>query len=298
MSGVVAAKHAYLIIAHNEFGLLSKLIKLLDDERNDIYIHIDKKVPNNNIPQLFTTKASLFFVKRRGVTWGGDNMIWCELDLLKAATKKYHSYYHLISGVDLPIKSQDYIHKFFSENSKNYFNVYEVLEKDEAIRYRVRYYHLFQNKTGRNTGKLARIFEIAESIVLFIQKKLGVNRIKKDGLKLYKGGQWFSITHELAEYVISCEKKIKKNFRFSFCADEIFLQTVVMNSKFMDTLAYNAMRFIDWNRGAPYTFRFNDYNELMSSNMLFARKFSETTDVGIVNEIFDCLISQVMEQEN
>lgn len=99
-------KHAYLIIAHNEFGLLKKLVELLDDKRNDIYIHIDKKVPYTKMPQLCTKNAGLFFVKRRNVGWGGDNMIWCELDLLKIATQTHHSYYHLISGVDLPIKSR------------------------------------------------------------------------------------------------------------------------------------------------------------------------------------------------
>lgn len=30
-------KHAYLIIAHNDFYILEKLLMLLDDERNDIY---------------------------------------------------------------------------------------------------------------------------------------------------------------------------------------------------------------------------------------------------------------------
>ena len=35
--------HAYMIIAHNQFELLERLIAALDDERNDIYIHIDKK---------------------------------------------------------------------------------------------------------------------------------------------------------------------------------------------------------------------------------------------------------------
>ena len=39
-------KHAYLIIAHNNFYILKKLIALIDDERNDIYIHIDKKTKN------------------------------------------------------------------------------------------------------------------------------------------------------------------------------------------------------------------------------------------------------------
>lgn len=30
-------KHAYLIMAHNEFEVLKKLIIILDDKRNDIY---------------------------------------------------------------------------------------------------------------------------------------------------------------------------------------------------------------------------------------------------------------------
>ena len=37
-------KHAYMIIAHNQFDLLEKTIHILDDERNDFYIHIDAKV--------------------------------------------------------------------------------------------------------------------------------------------------------------------------------------------------------------------------------------------------------------
>ncbi|RRK09135.1 glycosyl transferase, partial [Lactiplantibacillus garii] len=39
-------KHAYLITAHHQFTLLCRLIKMIDDERNDIYIHIDKKAKN------------------------------------------------------------------------------------------------------------------------------------------------------------------------------------------------------------------------------------------------------------
>ena len=37
-------KHAYLILAHNEFEVLNRLIESLDDVRNDIYIHFDAKV--------------------------------------------------------------------------------------------------------------------------------------------------------------------------------------------------------------------------------------------------------------
>lgn len=36
-------KHAYLIIAHDNWKILEKLLILLDDKRNDIYLHIDRK---------------------------------------------------------------------------------------------------------------------------------------------------------------------------------------------------------------------------------------------------------------
>lgn len=36
-------KHAYLIMVHNQFYVLEILLKLIDDERNDIFLHIDKK---------------------------------------------------------------------------------------------------------------------------------------------------------------------------------------------------------------------------------------------------------------
>ena len=36
-------KHAYLILAHNQFEQLAFLVSLLDHQNNDIFIHVDKK---------------------------------------------------------------------------------------------------------------------------------------------------------------------------------------------------------------------------------------------------------------
>ncbi len=36
-------KHAYIIIAHSNFMVLEYAFKMIDDERNDIYLLIDKK---------------------------------------------------------------------------------------------------------------------------------------------------------------------------------------------------------------------------------------------------------------
>ena len=36
-------KHAYLIIAHKNDYTLSSLLKAIDNENNDIFLHMDKK---------------------------------------------------------------------------------------------------------------------------------------------------------------------------------------------------------------------------------------------------------------
>lgn len=44
INGNQTRKHAYLIMVHHNFKQLLFLISLLDDVRNDIYLHIDKKI--------------------------------------------------------------------------------------------------------------------------------------------------------------------------------------------------------------------------------------------------------------
>jgi len=45
------------------------------------------------------------------------------------------------------------------------------------------------------------------------------------------------------------------------------------------------MRLIQWNQGDLTTFRTKDYQELIYSPMLFARKFNENIDEEIINLI-------------
>ena len=105
-------KHAYLILAHGSFDLLRLLISRLDDERNDIFVHLDKKV--KVLPELHAEHAGLYFTEERvDVCWGDWTVVEAEYVLFAAAVARGpYQYYHLLSGVDLPVKSQDYIHDF------------------------------------------------------------------------------------------------------------------------------------------------------------------------------------------
>jgi len=67
------AKHAYLIMAYNNWHQLGMLLHLLDYEENDIYLHIDKK--SHNVPYRVLResckKSNLTIFSLVKVFWGG-----------------------------------------------------------------------------------------------------------------------------------------------------------------------------------------------------------------------------------
>ena len=287
-------RHAYLILAHKNFGQLRKLVELLDDPRNDIYIHVDRKArfDPDGWDKVCRRSALTFISPRISVNWGGVSIMRAELALLKAATGtgKY-DYYHLLSGMDLPIKDQDTIHTFFDRHSGTEFINYWNFKKTTASRFH--YYTIFPEGAGHFLTNLIN------NIFKGLQMAVGY-RINKD-VDFRFASQWFSITDSLARYTISKEDWLEKVFRHTNTCDEIFLATLVWGSPFRERLYVKEpveehivnesnMRFIDWTRGEsirhPWTFRSEDWDLLMGVPHFWARKFDENTDPAIIDRIY------------
>lgn len=268
-------KHAYLVIAHTNFEQLQILIDLLDDPRNDIYLHIDKK--SKNVPQFFTKYSQLHLVEPMNVVWGGYSQILCELRLMEAAAKGHYRYYHLISGMDLPLKSQDEIHAFFREHDgKEYMYFDEQACRTERFHDRVHHYYFFGNLGFNTRKKIGHGMRLLDQISVKMQKLLHIRR--KTIFPLYKGGQWFSITDDLIQYVLSRKADVRRQFDYTFLTDEVFLQSVAMSSPMRDHIVTEDLRAIDWERGLPYTFRKEDVPMLLDSGALWGRKFDQRVD--------------------
>lgn len=286
-------RHAYLIMAHNHFEYLNQLVKTLDDPRNDIFVHIDKKAKFTNFDLLKSGihYSAVYYIKQRNVKWAAFSGILCEMDLLRAATSMdQYDYYHLLSGTDLLIKTQDEIHHFFDQNKETEFVAFDEQQIDERYLDRVKYYYFFQDVYGRNRRNLFLLgLYVLDKILLSIQSLLKVNRIKEVTIPFQKGANWFSITHELATHVIEQEQWIHKTFQYSLSGDELFLQTIILNSEFREKLSRPKhleenlnMRLIDWSRGKPYIWRKEDLPILINSHMFFARKIDPSIDHEII----------------
>ncbi|MCO4572204.1 hypothetical protein Si080_01404 [Streptococcus infantarius subsp. infantarius] len=191
-------KHAFLIIAHNNWGQLKKLIECLDSGTHDIYVHIDKK--SKDFDEFYfrnsVMKSSLKFYREFEVYWGGFSQVQVEMFLLKQAYTNGYDYYHIISGADLPLKNNEEIDSFFEKNKGKEFILYDedaLKENPEA-----KYYHFLQNYRRRYAKKWKNsFFTFCERISLVLQIVFGVNRFRNLDWQIKYGSQWVSITESL-----------------------------------------------------------------------------------------------------
>ena len=284
-------KHAYLIMAHNNWKILKLLLCLLDYENHDIFLHIDKKSKDEIPESLFKVvkKSKLIVIDSIDIYWADYSIVECELRLLETARKTgQYSYFHLLSGVDLPIKSAREIYSFFEKSGQNFIGIVPN-EVYYSVR-RVKFYHPFTHMRSYRNCKLLKGLD---RLLEYAQKFISINRLRNINWKIIDGWQWFSITNELCDYLLDNKEKIESVFKYTISCDELVLQTLIHNSKYYNTLydvsdlKNGSMRYIDWERGKPYTWgcEENDFDKLMNSPYMFARKFDET-HMEIVEKIY------------
>lgn len=290
-------RHAYLIIAHSHLRQLQKLLLALDDPRNDIFIHIDAKsnIEISKVTPPLMRYSKVEFCKQIDVRWGNISLIQAEMNLFELASQIEHSYYHLISGIDLPLHSQAYIHKYFEGKNLEYIGYSQKWDvRSRVFCHNVFMQHMrFPNRYVRGGLQKIRLF--------FNKFQILIGYIKKQPTYEFQAGcEWVSVTHDFVLALLAKKDEILKMYKYSYCPDEIYKQTFAYNSEFRDRIydmrdEFNGcIREIDWKRGRPYTWRKEDYEYLSNSKRLFARKFDENVDEDIIN----LLINKIKDESN
>ena len=274
-------KHALLIIAHHEFEILKTLVSLLDDVRNDIFIHIDKKV--KEIPEINTKHSKLYFVSdsnRIDVRWGNVSQIESEFALFELAnTTGTYEYYHLISGVHLPLVNQDEYHSFFkSVSGKQIFS--QIISSESELEQKGNRMNLCMKNFQKS-----KYAQISWRIGIMAQNFFRC-RINKDR-KFIKASNWVSITIEAVDYIISRKNNILKRYRYSMCGDELFIPTELKYSNKEWKILYSEkLLYQDIGSANASFLSEEDVEKAISLNFLFGRKFS-SNDIKVVNQVVE-----------
>ncbi|MCB2293944.1 beta-1,6-N-acetylglucosaminyltransferase [Clostridium algoriphilum] len=288
---------AYCIICHRNTKILRTTIGILSNGNNNIYLHVDKKA---DIKDFNEYKNKVNFIEGNiDVTWASYSQIECMLLLLREASRKKYDYICLLSGDCLPLKNNNEIKDFFSKNNgKEFVGIQKECNRNE-LENNIKYEHkglcFKRNKS------------VLQSIVFKIQSKIIPLRRSKGSKmlpKLYKGPNWFCLSGGLCNYILEFLEKNKwyqTAFEKSFCADEVFFQTIIMNSKYKDKIYkyevnyddnHMALRYIDWNSGPQYPkiLTIDDFENIkmkQNSDCIFARKFNEDIDIDNYKKSFN-----------
>lgn len=329
-------KHAYLILANRNPNQLQKLISMLDDKRNDIFLLIDKK--SVNFPRKFNVKESnLFFVDPINVYWANFSQVEAEIKLFEAAHNNYkYGYYHLLSGLDLPLATQDEIHSFFdSHPNKEFINYFEVLDLNMIQILKIKIKNFFDsgsNSKFLNKNKVRRVLENRIKVHFFknyqknnslpvrLYQSLERNlllffpQFKLDRKKIDIASQWVSIDDDLVSLIISEKDRIKKIFSKGMLSDEIFIPVIInLHPEYKSKIYYSStthyeknklqgnLRYINWwdvpeDSGSPYVWRKSNYDDLLRAKKN-GHFFARKFDENIDNDIIDKIYLKVMKEE-
>jgi hypothetical protein len=281
-------KIGILILAHSNIDQLKKLVAVLKKDFS-VFIHLDKR--SDLSPDIFEEEENVHVIKRYRVYWGSYNQIVASLELFKMAYAQDCDYYMYISGKDIPIKSN---REIIAEIEKSPQTNYLACEKMPRVSWkfllnggfdRIQLY--WENMNNPNSISLFNRFC---GLCRGLQKLLHLRRKLFPGITYYGGANWVNLSKETVAYVLHYLKghpAFLKSFRYTRTADEIWLQTIVMNSPYKEKTIRDPKRYVDWCKGPefPRTLRIDDYDEIMKSPAFFARKFDDTVDNEIIEKL-------------
>lgn len=288
-------KQGILITAYKEISHLKKVLDFFDDDFY-FYIHIDKKsqIPKKEIEMIQNSKNVMFVSREFQVNWGSTKHLKAILLLSEEAIKnKNIEYFHLITGQDFPIKNCNKIKSFLVKNRESeYIENFEMPVKvrnwgkdsgmDRICYYN--FYDLFNAKTIRGKITIRGLLEA--------QKILKIKRnIRQDLPKLFGGGTYWTLSYPCLKYIVDYTEKypdLLKRFKWSFCAEEIYFQTLIMNSAFKKNVVNNNLRYIEWNQkngNKPAILDETDYDNIIRSDAIFARKFEYPVSKKLIDKL-------------
>ena len=268
---------SYVVSAYKNLDQLARLVRVLARDSAPVAVHIDKKTDDRAYSKLvsdLSSMSSVRFLERHTCHYGGFGHVQATLKGIDDLVARAPNFSHLVllTGQDYPIKPLAEIRAFFDSNAGRSYMGHNALPSPlwspRGGLDRIEYRHL------RWRGKHLRL--------------PGRRRFPRE-LVPYGGGAYWCLSRECVEIVsafVGERPDVVRFFERVDVPDEIFFQTIVMNSELAPTVVNDNLRYIDWSRGPrPAVLDLADLEALRRSPKLLARKFDTRIDARVLDAI-------------
>lgn len=264
-------KIAYLILAHKCPLQLARLVDRLDGPLVSFVLHIDRKALRDPqmtaVTQALSARANVHRVESIACAWGTPSLVRATLSGIAAIVEGGipADVVVLLSGQDYPIKPNGDIQRFF-ERVRGMSFLEHLQVPDQRLRTPGPEDH--GNNYERPTSALP----------------LGK-------LRLFWGSQWWALSRECIDYVhdfVARTPEYLRYFESIRIPDELFFQTLLVNSPLADRLINSTVKYMLWLKPypqSPENLTCAHLERLGLSTHLFARKFDLAVDGEILDRI-------------
>jgi hypothetical protein len=120
-----------------------------------------------------------------------------------------------------------------------------------------------------------------------------IDRVLPGGYEYYGGSAAVILARNGVSYLNAfvaspLGRRLIRHLKRARHPDEIFFQTVFMNSDLRDTVVNDELRYVDWAPPVglpPKILGMEDYERMRASGKLFARKFSVAYDAAVLDAL-------------
>lgn len=282
-------RHAFIILAYNEWDVLKKTLAYLNHQECDLYLNIDCTTSSmSKVSLLLSNYSNIKYCSYTKLHWGGYSILRTEINLLNIAINSSNAdYFHILSGQDYPIKPYTDFIKFFEERPfQSYFECRVATFRE--IDQRLLYFMPYDYYQARNPKR----FHLTTFLRGFQQK----HQIKRTTSffpdRIYLGSQWCSMTREACAFLLAYTKQhpgFFKRLNHTFAPEEIYMHTILLNYYQEDKICTNNnLRFIRWqkeNGNLPANLGEEHFKFLVDKKHFFARKMQLPISTTLIHNI-------------
>jgi len=276
----------FVIIAHKNPQQVRRVFSAIYRPQDVVVLHFDRRSPRELHDlgrDLVEKHENVILLPPRSIVWGGFQAAQVQLEAMKTALKANGRWHHFInlSGQDFSLKSIDALDEYLRQRQAySFLNWFEPLNSNlwKNARERIDRYYLAEpwldrilkvRGFGRRLRKLLGWQNRLPSLPLFHREE--------PPFRYYGGSNFVVLNRAACEYAVfdPRARHISRWLSHSLHSDEIFIQSILLNSPLRNHLVNRNLHEIDFPPGSPHPriFEPRDLDKLLSSEQFFARKF-------------------------
>jgi hypothetical protein len=276
---VTTMKQVILIHAHKDLAQLNTLVGQLRDDDFLLYVNLDRK---SAIDPARVHPAATLVAPRVDVRWGGFSQVEATLNSLRQIVREVPVFDKVVflSAQDFPLLPNELLkHKLARVSGRELLDTMPIGPGGWPVAFRYQYFY-------REGG--GRAERLACALANRALRLAGRTRQPPAGLALYGGSSWWALSRHCIVHMlerIEREPAIVRFFRTVLCPDEMFFQTLVMNSRFRGRVLSQNFRYIQWPAHGsrnPKVLDEADFERIRASNAHFCRKLDSRQSASLL----------------